>query len=200
LTLAIPLLKEELPVAENPTPTLSQSETTPADPSPAAAGGSDATAGKAPGRRGDGSWSRSLERSGSGGGGGTALASEYGTTSISSSVVAKIAAMSTQEIPGVQAMGKSVTRAFGAIRSKVPGASPATAQGVTVEVGETQAAIDIDIVCYYGQSIVETADAIRQNVIERIEGMTGLEVVEVNISVDDLYIESDGDNQGSRVE
>jgi uncharacterized alkaline shock family protein YloU len=114
-------------------------------------------------------------------------------------VVAKIAALSTQEIPGVQAMGKSVTRAFGAIRSKVPGASPATAQGVSVEVGERQAAIDIDIVCYYGQSIVETADAIRQNVIERIEGMTSLEVVEVNITVDDLYLESDGDDQTSRV-
>jgi uncharacterized alkaline shock family protein YloU len=139
-----------------------------------------------------------LERSG--GGGGAALKSEHGTTSISSSVVAKIAALSAQEIPGVQAMGKTVTRAFGAIRSKVPGASPATTQGVSVEVGERQAAIDIDIVCYYGQSIVETADAIRQNVIERIEGMTGLEVVEVNVSVDDLYIESDGEDQGSRVE
>jgi uncharacterized alkaline shock family protein YloU len=142
--------------------------------------------------------SRSVERSGSAGG--AALRSEHGTTSISSSVVAKIAAITTQEIPGVQAMGKSMSRAFGAIRSKVPGASPATAQGVTVEVGEHQAAVDIDIVCYYGQSIVETADAIRQSVIERIEGMTGLEVVEVNVSVDDLYIESDGDNQGSRVE
>ena len=60
--------------------------------------------------------------------------------------------------------------------------------------------VDIDIVAYYGQSIVETANAIRENVIERIESMTGLEVVEVNVSVDDLYIESDGDTQASRVE
>jgi uncharacterized alkaline shock family protein YloU len=142
--------------------------------------------------------SRSLERSA--GSGGAALRTEHGTTSISSSVVAKIAAMSTQEIPGVQAMGKSLSRAFGSVRSKVPGASAATTQGVSVEVGERQAAVDIDIVCYYGQSIVETADAIRQNVIQRIEGMTGLEVVEVNISVDDLYIESDGADEGSRVE
>ncbi len=80
----------------------------------------------------------------------------------------------------------------------MPGASAATSQGVSVEVGERQAAIDYDIVCYYGQSIVETADAIRQNVIERVEGMTGLEVVEVNVSVDDLHID-DGDNE-SRVE
>ena len=178
---------------ENPTPTPPSSETS----TSAAAGAPDATADKAPSRSVDRPSSRSLERSG---GGGAALKSEHGTTSISSSVVAKIAAMSTQEIPGVQAMGKSMSRAFGAIRSKVPGASPATAQGVSVEVGERQAAIDIDIVCYYGQSIVETADAIRENVIERIEGMTGLEVVEVNVSVDDLYIESDGDEHGSRVE
>jgi uncharacterized alkaline shock family protein YloU len=179
---------------DNPTPTAPPSET----PTPATAGRPDATVDPTRSRSADRSSSRSLERSGSGGG--AALTSEHGTTSISSSVVAKIAALSTQEIPGVQAMGKSVSRAFGAIRSKVPGASPATAQGVSVEVGERQAAIDIDIVCYYGQSIVETAEAIRQNVIERVEGMTGLEVVEVNVSVDDLYTESDGDEHGSRVE
>jgi uncharacterized alkaline shock family protein YloU len=177
-------------MSDNPTPTSSPSAT----PTATVAGRPD----DASSRGGDRSSSRSLERSG--GGGGAALKSEHGTTSISSSVVAKIAALSAQEIPGVQAMGKTVTRAFGAIRSKVPGATPATTQGVSVEVGERQAAIDIDIVCYYGQSIVETADAIRQNVIERIEGMTGLEVVEVNVSVDDLYIESDNENQGSRVE
>jgi uncharacterized alkaline shock family protein YloU len=135
--------------------------------------------------------------------GGAALQTDHGVTTIASSVVAKIAGLATQEIPGVQAMGKSMTRTFGAIRAKVPGGgTSATTQGVSVEVGARQAAVDIDIVAYYGQSIVETADAIRHNVIERIEGMTGLEVVEVNVGVDDLYIESDGDdsNQGSRVE
>ena len=141
---------------------------------------------------------RSVERSN---GGGAALQTEHGTTSISSSVVAKIAGLATQEIPGVQAMGKSMTRAVGSLRAKVPGGgSAAVTQGVSVEVGERQAAIDIDIVAYYGESIVETASAIRQNVIDRIEGMTGLEVVEVNVSVDDLYIPSDGgDSQESRV-
>jgi uncharacterized alkaline shock family protein YloU len=148
---------------------------------------------------GDSSPARSLERvSGSGG----ALRTEHGVTTIASSVVAKIAGLATQEIPGVQAMGKSLSRTFGSIRSKIPGGgSPATTQGVSVEVGERQAAVDIDVVVFYGQSIVETATAIRDNVIERIEGMTGLEVVEVNVSVDDLYIDSDGaDDQGSRVE
>ncbi len=145
--------------------------------------------------------SRAVERPA--GGGGAALRTERGVTSISSTVVAKIAGLATQEIPGVQAMGKSMSRALGSIRSRVPGgASSATTQGIAVEVGEKQAAVDIDIVAYYGQSIVETADAIRENVIDRLESMTGLEIVEVNISVDDLYIESDGDDsrEGARVE
>ena len=167
-------------------PSQSSSPTAPSPPGP------DRPSGSQPGRGG------SLERSSQAG---AALQSEHGTTSISSSVVAKIAALATQEIPGVQSMGKSLTRAFGSLKAKIPGGSPSACQGVSVEVGERQAAVDIDIVAYYGQSIVETADAIRENVIDRIEGMTGLEVVEVNVSVDDLYIEGDSDDsQGSRVE
>lgn len=147
----------------------------------------------APEKKRNASPSKSLDKQG----GGT-LHTDHGTTTIASSVVAKIAALAAQEIPGVQAMGKSLSRTFGSIRAKVPGASQADAQGVSVEVGERQAAVDIDIVVEYGHSIVEVAEAIRQNVIERIEGMTGLEVVEVNVGVDDLHIE--GDEDESRVE
>ena len=150
--------------------------------------------GSAPAKQG-GSPGRSLDKQSGG-----SLHTEHGTTTIASSVVAKIAALATQEIPGVQAMGKSLSRTFGTIRAKVPGASQADAQGVSVEVGERQAAVDIDIVVEYGHSIVEVAEAIRQNVIDRIEGMTGLEVVEVNVGVDDLHLASDDDEEGSRVE
>jgi uncharacterized alkaline shock family protein YloU len=130
---------------------------------------------------------------------GSSLETEHGTTTIASTVVAKIAGLAAQEIPGVQAMGSSMSRAYGSLRAKVPGASQAESQGVTVEVGDTQAAVDIDIVVYYGNSIVEVAEAIRQNVIERIEGMTGLEVVEVNVGVHDLYLGDSDEDQSSRV-
>ena len=53
---------------------------------------------------------------------------------------------------------------------------------MSVEVGERQAAVDIDIVCYYGHSIVETADAIRQNVIERIEGLRCIDCGKLELS------------------
>ncbi len=112
---------------------------------------------------------------------------------IADGVVAKIAGLATREIPGVYDMGKGVGRTFGALRSRVPGGSgqPSATQGVSVEVGERQAAIDLDVVTYYGQSIVEVTEAIRRNVIDRVQGMTGLEVIEVNIAVDDLHIEGE---------
>jgi uncharacterized alkaline shock family protein YloU len=113
------------------------------------------------------------------------LVTEYGKTTIADGVVAKIASMAAREIPGVHALGGGVSRTLGALVSKIPTA------GVAVEVGEKQAAVDLVIVTSYGQSIVDVTDAVRHNVIERIQSMTGLEVTEVNIMVTDLYIEGE---------
>jgi uncharacterized alkaline shock family protein YloU len=66
-----------------------------------------------------------------------------------------------------------------------------TAAGVGVEVGTKQAAVDMTMRVRYPFPIHEVADAVRQNVIERIESMTGLEVVEVNIAVTDLTFDTD---------
>jgi uncharacterized alkaline shock family protein YloU len=123
------------------------------------------------------------------------LQSDRGNTRIADGVVSKIAGLAAREIPGVQSMGRGLSRTLGAFRQKVTRASDEdlATQGISVEVGERQAAIDIDIVTYYGQSIVEVSQAVRENVIERVEGMTGLEVTEVNISVDDLFVDVDGD-------
>jgi uncharacterized alkaline shock family protein YloU len=129
----------------------------------------------------------------SGGARHASLATERGNTRIADGVVTKIAALAAREIPGVHEMGKGFARAMGGLRARVPGqqTEDQTAQGVSVEVGERQAAVDLDIVTYYGQSIVEVTEAVRRNVIERIEGMTGLQVTEVNIMVDDLFVEGE---------
>ena len=49
-------------------------------------------------------------------------------------------------------------------------------------------------------SVPEVTEAVRDNVIKRIEGITGLEVTEVNISVNDLYFPGDDTGGESRVE
>jgi uncharacterized alkaline shock family protein YloU len=113
-----------------------------------------------------------------------------GKTTIAASVVQKIAGIAAREISGVHSMGGGVSRAFGAIRERIPGGGTGAANiaGVQVEVGEKQAAVDLDIVVEYGASIVELARAVRRNVIMAVERMTGLEVIEVNIAVNDIHL------------
>ncbi|GAA0541315.1 hypothetical protein GCM10011581_37270 [Saccharopolyspora subtropica] len=128
-----------------------------------------------------------------------------GKTTIAASVVQKIAGIAAREIAGVYAMGGGVSRAFGAIRDRIPGGGgTSSTAGVQVEVGEKQAAVDLDIVVEYGASIVDLARAVRRNVITAVERMTGLEVIEVNIAVNDIHLPTDdGEESGqatSRVE
>ena len=75
----------------------------------------------------------------------TNLVTAQGRTSIADSVVRKIAGIATREVSGVHNLGTGGARTFGAIRERIPGSTgPSATQGVAVEVGERQAAIDID--------------------------------------------------------
>ncbi|WIX98136.1 Asp23/Gls24 family envelope stress response protein [Amycolatopsis mongoliensis] len=121
---------------------------------------------------------------------------EQGHTTIADVVVQKIAGLATREISGVYALGGGASRAFGALRERIPGASASSGQGVDVEVGERQAAADLTIVVEYGVAIGELAKAVRRNVIMAIERITGLEVVEVNIHVNDVHIPDEDEAAG----
>ena len=130
------------------------------------------------------------------------LQTSKGNTTIADGVVQKIAAVSAREVSGVHDLGGGTARTIGAIRDRIPGSSQAVGQGVAVEVGERQAAIDLDLVAEYGVSIVELSRAVRRNVISAVEGMTGLEVTEVNVTVNDIHLPGDDeeDSQKSRVQ
>ena len=112
-----------------------------------------------------------------------------GRTTIADNVVVKIAGMAAREVMGVHAMGGGMSRSLGAVRDRVPGGggTPAT-RGVKAEVGEIQAALDLQLVVEYGVSVIDVARDVRQNVIGAVERMTGLEVVEVNIDIDDVKL------------
>lgn len=117
------------------------------------------------------------------------LHTSQGKTVIADGVVQKIASMAAREVTGVHKLGGAATRTLGALRERIPGSSgPSLAAGVSVEVGERQAAIDLTLVIEYGVSIVDCSTAVRKNVVTTLQQMTGLEVTEVNISIDDLYI------------
>ena len=131
---------------------------------------------------------------------GVAVETETGYTRIAPGVVAKIAGLAARDIPGVYDMGGGMARRVGQLRSLIPGSSEATSQGVNVEVGQREAAIDLNVVTWYGQSIVDISDAVRRNVIGQVEGMTGLKVVEVNVQVDDIHVETPQEQAPARVQ
>lgn len=113
---------------------------------------------------------------------------DRGRTHIEDTVVSKIAGMAAREVSGVYALGGGAARMVGALRDTIPGSRTNVHQGVSVEVGERQAAVDIAIVAEYGVAIHDLAEAIRRNVITAVERMTGLEVTEVNVTVHDIHL------------
>ncbi|GAB3130727.1 Asp23/Gls24 family envelope stress response protein [Tsukamurella serpentis] len=127
-----------------------------------------------------------------------------GTTSIADIVVSKIAGIAAREVDGVYDLGGQAARVVGRIRETLPG-NPDLTQGVSVEVGERQAAVDVAIVAEYGVAIHDLAAGIRSNVIDAVQTMTGLEVTEVNVTVHDVHFADDDEAaeepaQSSRVQ
>jgi len=132
-------------------------------------------------------------------------AASRGRTTVADVVVEKIAGMAARDVPGVHALGSGFARSMGSMRERMPGAGSgkSATRGVSVEVGEKQAAIDLEIVVDYGVSITDVAAAVRENVISAVERMAGREVVEVNITVSDVKLpdeEDEGAEERQRIQ
>ncbi|MFD8701782.1 Asp23/Gls24 family envelope stress response protein [Kitasatospora sp. NPDC059648] len=121
-------------------------------------------------------------------GAGGHTAGERGHTALAVGVVEKIAGMAAREVSGIHALGSGLARTFGAMRDRVPGGKSSVGRGIKAEIGEKQTAIDIALVVEYGVVIPELARQVRENIIDAVERMTGLEVVEVNIAVNDVHL------------
>ncbi|HEX5973826.1 MAG TPA: Asp23/Gls24 family envelope stress response protein, partial [Rubrobacteraceae bacterium] len=52
---------------------------------------------------------------------------------------------------------------------------------------EEETAIDLSLAVEYGRSIPQLSEAVRSNVIRRVENLVGLRVTEVNITVNDVF-------------
>lgn len=118
------------------------------------------------------------------------LETQYGTTTIDDVVVSKIAGIAAREVSGVDALGGGGARMIGNIRESF-GASEDVRQGVDVEVADGSARIEIAITAEYGVAIHELAEAIRRNIMNAVERMTGLSVERVNVVVHDVKLPKD---------
>ena len=115
------------------------------------------------------------------------LETQYGTTTIDDVVVSKIAGIAAREVSGVDALGGGGARMIGNIRESF-GASEDVRQGVDVEVEDGTARIEIAITAEYGVAIHELAEAIRRNIMNAVERMTGLGVERVDVVVHDVKL------------
>ena len=121
------------------------------------------------------------------------LQSDLGTTTIQDAVVSAIIGMAAEEVDGV-ASSHGGTRlpgdsspTVGEFVDNITGGASRT-RGLSVDVGEQQAAADITVNVEYGRSIPKVTQAVRDRVIKRVENLTGLEVTEVNIQVNDVIL------------
>jgi uncharacterized alkaline shock family protein YloU len=121
------------------------------------------------------------------GSGSSPLLTERGSTSISDSVVSKIAGIASQEVDGIRMGGGGASQTASNLLGSITGGSGSPTQGVSVEVGQEEAALDLTLTAEYGKAIPQLAEAVRRNVINRVENLVGLRVTEVNITVSNVF-------------
>ncbi|CAN5908384.1 Asp23/Gls24 family envelope stress response protein [soil metagenome] len=123
------------------------------------------------------------------------LKTDRGMTSIQDGVVAKISGIAAQEVEGIR-MGGGASQAAGGIMSSLTGGGGGgQTRGVAVEVGEEEAAVDLTMTAEYGKSIPQLSEAVRRNVINRVENLVGLSVTEVNIVVSNIFFPQEEQDQ-----
>lgn len=129
---------------------------------------------------------------------GSPLQSDRGTTTIQSTVVTQVAGIAAQEVEGVR-MGGGASQTAGNLLSSITGGSGGSqTQGVSVEVGQEEAAIDLTLTAEYGSSIPQLSEAVRRNVVNRVENLVGLRVTEVNITVSNIFFPQEQQQGGSQ--
>lgn len=114
---------------------------------------------------------------------------QTGLIRISDDVVATIAGLAALETPGIAAMSGGISEG---LAKRLSGKN--VQKGVSVEVGQTEAAIDLRIIVHYGIPIQEVCRQLQLSVRESVENMTGLNVVEVNVKVEGVAFKEE-DNE-----
>ncbi|MFD0867641.1 Alkaline shock protein 23 [Chlamydia abortus] len=102
-----------------------------------------------------------------------------GNIRISNDVVATIAGLAALDTPGIAGMSGGISEGWA---KRLSGKN--LQRGVSVEVGELEAAIDLRVIVHYGSQIQVVCRELQQNVRDSVENMTGLHVVEVNVKVE----------------
>jgi len=120
------------------------------------------------------------------------LQSDRGTTIIQDAAVKTIVGVAANEVDGATTstggtrLPGDTSRTVGEFLGGLGSSGSAQSRGVSVEVGEQETAVDLTMVVEYGRPVAQTTQAVRDNVIRRVESLSGLTVTEVNVDVVDV--------------
>lgn len=109
------------------------------------------------------------------------LNKQGGNIQISDDVVATIAGLAALETPGIAAMSGGLSDDWVKMLS-----GKNVQKGVSVKVGEVEAAIDLRVIVVYGMKIHEVCHQLQVNIRDAVQNMTGLSVVEINVNVEEV--------------
>lgn len=102
-------------------------------------------------------------------------------------VIKKIAGIATDDIPGILTLSGGL---IGNLADRFRSTDNKT-KGIDAEVGTKQTALDLNVVCEYGKNIPDLFNTVVEKVSAAIKAMTGLEVIEVNMHVEDVMSRED---------
>lgn len=109
------------------------------------------------------------------------------TLTFEDQVIKKIAGIAANEIKGILSMsGRFMSGLTDRFRS-----TEDITKGINAEVGEKQVALDLKAIVEYGKNVPAIFSEIVNNVKKSVHEMTGLEVVEVNMHVEDVMTRSE---------
>ncbi|MCR8929957.1 Asp23/Gls24 family envelope stress response protein [Priestia megaterium] len=109
------------------------------------------------------------------------------TLTFEDQVIKKIAGIAANEIKGILSMsGGFMSGLTDRFRS-----TEDITKGINAEVGEKQVALDLKVIVEYGKNVPAIFSEIVNNVKKSVHEMTGLEVVEVNMHVEDVMTRSE---------
>jgi len=114
------------------------------------------------------------------------MTEKAGMVRISEDVVATVAGLAALETPGIAAMSGGMSEGWA---KRLTGKN--AQKGVTVEVGEREAAVDLRVIVHYGVAIHDVCWQLQERVKEAVETMTGLHVVEVNVKVEGVQLQDE---------
>ena len=109
---------------------------------------------------------------------------KIGEVRIAEEVVAIIAGLAATEVEGVAAMAGNATRE---IIERM--GMKSLSKGVSVEVIDSTVSVKLSLNLEYGHSIPEVCAKVQERVKSAIENMTGLEVLDVNITIAGVNID-----------